>query len=250
MDAVKPVMVFRFSRTEGAGHFATFLESRRIAWHLVRLDQGEAVPESSAPFAGLALMGGPMSANDDLPWTEPVLALLRDAVANDVPVIGHCLGGQLLARSLGGNVSRNPVKEIGWNRVQIEDTPLAREWFGPELRRFHTFQWHGETFTLPVGAERILTGPHCANQGYVAAGRHLGLQCHVEMTPDMIRSWCRSGYEEVMENLSSPAVQTVERMQAEMAMRLPELNRTAERLYSRWVEGLRVGRSIEPARAP
>ena len=197
------------------------------------------MPESSEGFAGLGFMGGPMSANDDLPWTEPVLALMRDAVKRDVPVIGHCLGGQLLSRSLGGIVSRNPVKEIGWHRVHVEATPLARSWFGEDLVDFHTFQWHGETFTIPAGAERILTGPHCPNQAYVAAQRHLGLQCHVEMTPEMIASWCELGWEEIEENLESPAVQSVEQIRAEMPERLGSLSRTAERLYRRWITNLK-----------
>jgi GMP synthase-like glutamine amidotransferase len=236
---VKPVAVFRFSRTEGPGHFATFLEANRIAWELLKLDQGEQVPQSSEAFAGLGFMGGPMSANDNLPWTEPVLALMRDAVSRDVPVIGHCLGGQLLARALGGRVTRNPVKEIGWNRVHVEDTPVAHEWFG-ELREFTTFQWHGETFSIPPAGERILHGPHCDNQAYVVSGGHLGMQCHVEMTPEMIESWCESGGGEILENLESPSVMPAERIKAEMPARLTDLNRTAERLYLRWIEGLKA----------
>ena len=206
----------------------------------MRLDAGDAVPDSSAAFSGLAFMGGPMSANDELAWTQPVLALMRDAVAQGVPVIGHCLGGQMLARALGGKVSRNPVKEIGWNPVQVEGTPLAREWFGSDVSQFTTFQWHGDTFTIPPGGERILTGPHCANQAYVVDGRHLGLQCHVEMTPEMIASWIGSGAGEVEENLASPAVQPVDTIQDEMPAKLPELNRTAERLYRQWAKNLRI----------
>jgi GMP synthase-like glutamine amidotransferase len=236
---VKPVAVFRFSDTEGPGHFATFLDANRIPWQLVKLDEGEAVPSSSAPFAGLAFMGGPMSANDELPWTQPVLALMRDAVAREVPVIGHCLGGQMLSRALGGEVTRNPVKEIGWNPVQIVDSPAARDWFGDAVREFDTFQWHGDTFSIPPGGERILTGPHCANQAYVVGDRHLGLQCHVEMTPAMIDSWIASGSGEVKENLSSPAVQPVEEIRGMMPRRLPGLSRMAERLYERWVTNLR-----------
>jgi GMP synthase-like glutamine amidotransferase len=236
---VKPVAVFRFSRTEGPGHFATFLEANRVPWQLVKLDMGERVPETSEAFSGLGFMGGPMSANDDLPWTRPVLDLMRDAIERDVPVIGHCLGGQLLSRSLGGQVTRNPVKEIGWNAVHVEDTPLAREWFGDELRDFVTFQWHGETFSIPQAAERILHGPHCDNQGYVVNDRHLGMQCHVEMTPEMINAWCELGWEEIEENLESPCVMPVERIKAEMPQRLPVLSRTAERLYTRWIEGLK-----------
>jgi GMP synthase-like glutamine amidotransferase len=238
--AVKPVAVFRFSDTEGPGHFATFLDANRVPWKLVKLDAGDAVPASSDAYSGLAFMGGPMSANDELPWTQPVLALMRDAVRQSVPIIGHCLGGQMLARALGGDVTRNPVKEIGWNPVEVDDTPAARDWFGGDLREFTTFQWHGETFTIPPGGERILTGMHCPNQAYVVDGRHLGLQCHVEMTPEMIASWIGSGSGEVKENLGSPAVQPVETIQAEMPAKLPALSRTAERLYRRWARGLRT----------
>ncbi len=236
---MKPVAVFRFSDTEGPGHFATFLEGHRVDWTLVKLDEGDPVPASSAGFAGLAFMGGPMSANDDLPWTEPLLDLMRDARRREVPVIGHCLGGQMLARAAGGTVKANPVKEIGWNPVRVEDSDLARRWFGADLREFVTFQWHGETFTIPPGGERILTGTHCPNQAYVLDGRHLGMQCHVEMTPEMIESWIASGRGEVESNLSSPAVQPVERITADMPTRLPVLSAHADRLYSRWIEGLK-----------
>lgn len=236
---MKTVAVFRFSDTEGPGHFATFLDANRIAWRLVKLDEGEPVPASSEGFAGLGFMGGPMSANDELPWTQPVLALMRDAVERGVPVIGHCLGGQMLSRALGGVVTRNPVKEIGWNPVTVEDSALAREWFGDDLDRFVTFQWHGDTFTIPPGGERILTAPHCANQAYVVEDRHLGLQCHVEMTPEMIESWLASGAGEIRANLESPAVLTPEAIRGEMPRRLPALSSTAERLYRRWVKGLR-----------
>jgi GMP synthase-like glutamine amidotransferase len=238
MSAVKPVAVFRYSDTEGPGHFATFLEANRIPWKLVKLDEGEPVPASSEPYAGLAFMGGPMSANDDLPWTRPVLELMRDAVARKVPVIGHCLGGQMLAKALGGEVKRNPVKEIGWHPVRVDDTPLARKWFGDDLREFTTFQWHGETFSIPPGGERILTGEHCPNQAYVVDDRHLGLQCHVEMTPEMIASWLASGGREIEANRSSPAVQPAETIRGDMPRRLPDLSRNAERLYRRWITHL------------
>jgi GMP synthase-like glutamine amidotransferase len=185
-------------------------------------------------------MGGPMGANDELSWTQPVLALMRDALDRGVPMIGHCLGGQMMSRAAGGKVSVNPVKEIGWNRVTVEDSPLARRWFGEDLAEFVTFQWHGDTFTIPPGAERILTAEHCPNQAYVLDGRHLGLQCHVEMTPEMIASWIASGAGEVRANLSSPAVQPVEAIVGDMPVRLPVLSDTADRLYRRWRENLRT----------
>ena len=156
-----------------------------------------------------------------------------------MPVIGHCLGGQLLARALGGAVTRNPVKEIGWNAVAVEDSPAAREWLGAgPAASSRRSSGMATTFTIPPGGERILRGRHCPNQAYVVDGRHLGMQCHVEMTPEMIASWIETGSGEVRENLASPAVQPVEEIQGEAPARLPVLTRTAERLYSRWLLGL------------
>lgn len=237
--SAKPVAVFRFSDTEGPGHFATFLDANRIPWKLYKLDVGEAVPRSSEPFAGLAFMGGPMSANDPTPWNRPVLDLMRDAVGRKVPMIGHCLGGQMMSRALGAEVTRNPVKEIGWNPVKVDDTPAARQWFGEDLAGFITFQWHGDTFALPRGAQRILTGAYCANQAYVYDERHLALQCHVEMTPAMIESWIASGAGEIEANRTSPAVQPVSAITGEMDARLPDLSRNAERLYRHWITNLK-----------
>jgi len=236
---MKPVAVFRHAPTEGPGYFATFLDEHRIDWRLIRLDEGEPVPATAAGFAGLAFMGGPMSANDALPWTGPVLALIRDAVRREVPVIGHCLGGQLLAKALGAAVTRNPVKEIGWHRVDVENTPEAREWLGPDLRAFTTFQWHGETFAIPPGGHRILRGAHCENQAYVVSGRHLGMQCHVEMTPELVRSWCETGAQEIAQSRASPAVQEGAYIEAQAGDRLPVLTDTARRLYTRWIRGLK-----------
>ena len=138
---LKPVAIFRHSPSEGPAYFATFLDAHAVPWTLIRIDTGEAVPRSPAGHSGLCFMGGPMSVNDDLPWIPPVLDLIRDAVEQDVPVIGHCLGGQLMAKALGGTVSRNPVKEIGWGEVCATDPFfLACHWLrrGAEpLQWFH-----------------------------------------------------------------------------------------------------------------
>ena len=236
----RPIAVFRFSRTEGPGHFATFLDANRLPWTLVKLDEGDPVPASSEPFAGLGFMGGPMSANDELPWTQSVLALMQDAASRRVPMIGHCLGGQLMSRALGGRVSRNPVKEIGWVRVDTEPSPLAREWLGDGVREFESFQWHEDAFTVPEGAVRILSGATCENQAYVADGMHLGLQCHVEMDAELIDTWCRTGSGEIEENLGkSAAVQDISTIRGLAERNLQGLSAVADRLYSRWIQGVK-----------
>jgi GMP synthase-like glutamine amidotransferase len=233
---MKPIAIFRHAPTEGPGHFATYLTGQGLPWQLIRIDAGEAVPEDASAYSGLVFMGGPMSVNDDLPWIPPVLELIREGVGRDIPVLGHCLGGQLIAKALGGTVTRNPVKEIGWGRVQAVDGPAARDWLG-ELREFQAFHWHGETFSLPEGASRILESAHCPNQAFVL-GRHLAMQCHVEMTEEMIRSWCEAGAEEIAA-ADSPAVQTPDRILQATPDLLGPMTAVAERLYARWVTGLR-----------
>jgi len=233
---MKPIAIFRHSPTEGPGHLAAVLDRRHLPWELIPLDAGAAVPGGPDGFAGLVFMGGPMSVNDDLPWIPPVLQLIRQAVAADVPVLGHCLGGQLMSKALGGVVTANPVKEIGWGRVEVEENPVARAWFGPETASFLSFHWHGETFSLPDGAVRIMRSAHCANQGFVL-GKHLGMQCHVEMTREMVDAWCRSGQEEI-DASPGPAVQSPAQMHEHLEPRLAALNAVAERLYDRWLEGV------------
>lgn len=233
---MKPVAIFRHASTEGPGYFAEFLDARRIPWKLIAIDAGDAVPQSVEEFSGLVFMGGPMSVNDDLPWIAPVEALIREAVARDIPVLGHCLGGQLMSRALDGKVSRNPVKEIGWGEVAVADNETAHSWFGG-VRRFNAFHWHGETFTLPQGAVHLLSSVHCANQAW-AVGKHLALQCHVEMTSGMISSWCEVGADEVRAAKDSPAVQSADAVQRQMADELPRLHEVAAQLYARWLGGI------------
>lgn len=202
---------------------------------LLRVDEGAAVPSDPRDYSGLAFMGGPMSVNDDLPWIAPELELIRRAVDAEVPVIGHCLGGQLMSKALGGEVTRNPVKEIGWGEVHILDTPAARDWF-QRPGSFLSFHWHGETFSIPPGAEPVISSRHCENQGFVT-GRHIGMQCHIEMTSEAIESWLASGAREI-ERSKGPGVQSVEEIRRDMAPRVNGLNRVADLVYDRWLRGL------------
>jgi len=234
---MKPVAIFRHTPTEGPAYFATYLERMKIPYRIVGIDVGEAVPADAAAFAGLCFMGGPMSVNDDLPWIASVCSLIRDAISRDVPVLGHCLGGQLMAKALGAPVTRNPVKEIGWGEVVAENVAAARPW--SPVPAFPVFQWHGETFAIPPGATRIWGSAHCANQAFVL-GPHLAMQCHVEMTADLIATWCESGSREIARNLErSPAVQPVAEIQRELEPRLAALHAVADHIYGRWTAGLR-----------
>jgi len=233
---MKPVAIFRHISTEGAGYFAEFLNEHAIPWELIRIDEGDPVPQNARDYSGLVFMGGPMSVNDDLPWILFVLPLIRDAFAHDIPLLGHCLGAQLISKALDGVVGKNPVKEIGWGKVEVSDNDIARDWFG-DIKTFEAFHWHGETFSLPQGAVHLLSSANCANQAY-AIGKHLALQCHVEMTGKMIAEWCEAGKQEVADSTNSPAVQSTLEMQAQMQAKLPGLHLVAARLYRNWIHGL------------
>ena len=234
---MKPVAVFRHSPGEGPGYFATFLERHSLPWQLIKVDQGEALPAAAEAFSGLVFMGGPMSVNDPLPWIAQSCELIRTAVKRDIPVLGHCLGGQLMAKALGAAVTRNPVKEIGWGQVEVAASAAAGDWLAAPSA-FLAFHWHGETFALPEGAVPLLSSPYCANQAFVL-GPHLAMQCHVEMTSTMIEQWCVVGAEEIAAN-PGPAVQAPALMQQEMATRVPALNAVADILYQRWIRGLKT----------
>lgn len=235
---MKPVAIFRHSPTEGPGYFAIFLEEHGIPWELIAVDAGEPVPASSESYSGLCFMGGPMSVNDPLPWIAPICALIRDAVDRNIPVIGHCLGGQLISKALGGQVTKNPVKEIGWGEGYGEDSETARHWLGDFAGSNGTvFQWHGETFSIPPGASRLFLNTYCANQMFVR-GPHLGMQCHVEMTPEMIATWCDQWADEATAVADQPSVQTPAEMVGQIPDKLAAMRRLSRQLYSVWIQGL------------
>lgn len=156
---------------------------------------GDDLPENLSDYAGVAVFGGPMSANDcqrldgiryEIDFTKRVL----DA---DVPYLGLCLGAQILARALGGTVAPHPEKhvEIGYTKVLPTDTAIAEGLFE---HADHFFQWHREGFTVPEGATMLATGTNSfPNQAYRYGDKAYGLQFHPEITIDMIHRWNMGG---------------------------------------------------------
>ncbi len=232
---MKEILIFRHAPQEGPGYFADFLAHKALPHRLIRIDQNEPVPSSIDGISGLVLMGGPMSVNDDLPWIPPLISLIQRAVDAELPVLGHCLGGQLISKALGGAITRNPVREIGWLPVNRVDNAAAADWLNDLPREFEAFHWHGETFSIPEGASRILESRDCPNQAFVT-GKILALQCHVEMTADMVREWARLGADE-LENTCA-TVQSPQEMAVDLEARVRRMQGVADKLYHRWIQGL------------
>lgn len=243
---MKPIAIIQHEADAGPGHFERYLLEKSLPYQTMRVFAGDAIPRSAERYAGLCSLGGSMSVNDDLSWIDDELSLMRDADQRGVPVIGHCLGGQLLAKALGASVTRNAMKEIGWSEVEIDDGELARQWVGVDSV-LELFQWHGDTFALPDGARRFLTSRLCANQAFVierGSFTHVGMQFHVEMTPQLIQSWAGdpSGIREINEARQRQhdiGVQRPEDMLHNVDQRTRQMSVIADWIYDCWGRGLR-----------
>jgi GMP synthase-like glutamine amidotransferase len=235
---MKPIAVFQHTEVGAPGTVIPILESLGRAVRRVRIVDGEAVPADASAFGGLVFLGGGMSVHDDLPWIGRELALIRDAAGRGLPVAGHCLGSQLVAVALGGSVHRHARPEIGWNAISTGDDDVSRDWWGPHAgRSVTTFQWHADTFVAPRGAVRIARAEHCENQAFVLDGRHLLLQSHLEMTPELVElSLRRNGAQLLREHAAgNPAVTSMEETQQRAPRHTAEMAEVLHRLYARWL---------------
>ena len=182
------VLAFRHVPFEGAGLIQPVLEERGISLRYIDLYAGGAPPDIGQA-AGLIFLGGPMSANDPLAYLAQEMDLIRQAAARRQPVLGICLGSQLIAKALGARVYRNPSKEIGWFDIQLTPAAAADALFAGVNARETVFHWHGETFDLPRKAVLLASSEACKNQAVRFAATIYGLQFHLEVTPEMIADW-------------------------------------------------------------
>lgn len=190
---MKNVLILQHTTCEGPGSLRDLLRRRGACAQICRVDLEPALPPITWDL--IVILGGPMNVDEEAahPWLVAEKNFLRQAIARDIPLLGICLGAQLLAECLGAAVTRNQEREIGWfditRTAEAATHPLGRLW--PE--RCEVFHWHGDTFTLPKGAVRLASSAACANQAFIFGTRILGLQFHPEMTPESgeeIRAGC------------------------------------------------------------
>ena len=234
MSQAQPrILILQPKADDGPSYLASWLQARGVAFTLCDVEAGDLVPLQTNGYDAIAMLGGSMSANDDLPFLHRAHALLRDAVARDVPVLGHCLGGQVLARALGAVITDNPVPEIGWSEITRADHPLARDWLG-DAAELPACQWHFQTFALPEGATRIAGNAACANQAF-AIGPHLGMQFHIEVDAEKLDRWSSELPSPDSELAAHASVQDEATMRADTARLLPHSQRIAAGIYRRWL---------------
>lgn len=228
---MKPVLVLQHLPDDGPAFLATWLAAQGRAMDLRHTSAGDAFPEGIEGFGALAVLGGEWSANDKRPSLRQAESLIRQAVAAGVPVLGHCLGGQLMSRALGGSVGDSPRPERGWHAVHRLAQPLAAEWFGPgELPPL--FQWHREAFTLPPGAQALATNAACPQQAF-ALGPHLAMQFHVEVDADKLAAWASDADGE--RSADEPGWHNAQQMRLDTQRHLAASLALAARIYARWL---------------
>ena len=188
---MKPIYAWRHVPHETLGTLDEIL--RRAGFECRYVDWFADAPATFDPqsAAGLVVLGGPMNVDevDKYPFLATEVDWLRRAVAAELPVLGICLGSQLLAKSLGSRVYPNRVKEIGWFPIDLKPAAVADPLFSVCREKEPVFQWHGDTFDLPAGAIHLARSADCEHQAYRYGRVAYGLQFHLEVTPEMVASW-------------------------------------------------------------
>jgi GMP synthase-like glutamine amidotransferase len=215
-DGPLRALVIQHEEPTPAGHVHAWLEERDAEQDVYRIDieKREVDPRD---YEMIVSLGSEFAAFDDsVPWLEREKRLLRSASEADVPILGICFGGQLLARVLGGTAFRSDLSEIGWLPVRSRDDSLVAE--GP------WFQWHFDSFTPPPGAELIADSP-AGPQAYTI-GRSLGVQFHPEVTPEIMDAWVGAFRHELDQEGVDP-----DRLLEETYVRAADTRESALRLF-------------------
>jgi len=229
---MKPIRIFQHESCGGLGYLEPFLGERGIAHEVVHIGMGEAVPADIENISGLIFLGSPDSVNDEHAWIADELALIRKAAEVGLPVLGICFGGQLVSKTLGGDVTRANAMQAGW--FDVKATEQAKAILGKSLPdSFEVFEWHDDVFSLPEGATPLFYGDCVKHQGFLH-GSCLAIQFHPEFTRNKIES-CLS-HNPMLGKSASDCVQSGDEMLEDLNERLDRLHAVADTLFSWWLE--------------
>jgi GMP synthase (glutamine-hydrolysing) len=226
---------------ETPGTLGEALAERGLLSRTVRPFDGDAVPPELAGAKGLVVMGGPMGVydTDAHPHLRSEMALVEEALRADVPVLGVCLGSQLIADVLGADVRPAPAKEIGWHGVRLTEAAAGDPLFANAPQRFPAFHWHGDAFETPAGCTRLAWSAQtdCQAFRYGAPGSGAyGLLFHMEVTPEIVRGMTVAFADELeAEDIDGEA------LRKDAAAHLPPLQQIGRGVFGRWAERVTQG---------
>ncbi|MFQ5956803.1 MAG: type 1 glutamine amidotransferase [Candidatus Brocadiales bacterium] len=202
-ELTKPVLIIKHIDIEGPGTLGDFVERNKVPYQVVNAFLEDSYVEEPGDYSAVVTLGGPMGVYDDeevypfLGWED---AFLKRAIVENVPVLGLCLGAQLLAKAAGAKVTKAPEKEIGWFDVSLTEDGRTDPLFEGMPEKLLVFQWHGETFEIPEGGKKLAGSSVCPNQAFRVGKTAYGLQFHLEVTPPMINQWI-DAYKEELDSL-------------------------------------------------
>lgn len=236
------VHVFQHVPFEGLGSIATLLEQRQAGVGFTRFYEPAARLPALAEVDCLIVLGGPMSVNDEeeLPWLRQEKRFISEAIADGKAVLGICLGAQLIASALGARVYPGPEKEIGWFPILAEPVGVGTFAFPASVQVFH---WHGETFDLPAGAVRLAASAACRNQAFQLGDRVLGLQFHLETTPESAAAILTHCADELLGN--HPYIQAASALRVVPVADYTGINRLMAELFAYLVRDIEADQPVD-----
>ncbi len=232
---MKPVRIFRHVACEGPGYLGTVLTRENVPYEIICIDEGIKVPSSLDDISGLIFMGGAMNVTDPLQWISDEKRLIRNAIDSHLPVMGICLGAQLMSAALGGDITHGPGMEIGWHEVSPVRGNETHEWLHGLPEKIVPFHWHADSFSTPPGATDLLHGKCRPHQAF-ALNNSIAMQFHLEMTIDMVEEWVRQYKSDLMNE--SGCIQDADEILAGLENRITALHQWADILYQKWIKRL------------
>jgi len=227
------ILVLKHAPHSSLGAYGDVLDERGDETVWLDLRDGALPPQRLDGFEAVISLGADISVTDGAPWLEPELELLRTAVESQVPVWGVCFGAQALAAAMGGRVWRGARPEVGIRPLRRLPGATNDPVFGSLPGELPMFHWHGDSFDLPAAAVGLAGSDEYANQAFRIGSSAYGVQFHAEATPELVRGWI--DYPPTAAQLeASKGPGAAERLYAEAAPALPEINDVARRLIRAW----------------
>ncbi len=226
------IYVLQNHQLENLARIADSLEGAALAWQYIRIYEGQPIPTEMKGAGGLIVMGGPMAVyqRDKYPFLRDEMRLIEAAAKEDLPVLGVCLGSQIVAAALGAKVLKNPAgKEIGWHPVTLTDAAGEDRLFKGIGQTITPFHWHGDVFELPAGAVSLAKSDKTPCQAFRYGSTVYGLQFHLEATTESVAAMAAAWPRDLeRENISAPEMLTA------CACHLPALEDLASTVFGRW----------------
>lgn len=227
----KRALILQHTATEGPGILEVILRERGWRQKIVHLYKGDSIPRHLDTFCLAIIMGGPMSVHDEVvyPFLRKEKTFIRRAVGMGLPLLGICLGAQLIAWAMGAGVYRGAVKEIGWYKARLTAEGGADPFLAHFPADFVAFQWHEDTMYLPDGACHLVTSNRYYNQAFRLGEWTYALQFHLEMTREIIEAWLHESDEEF---ISSEENGLPDKILSETPLYLDNLNALCRHFFS------------------